>query len=271
MGTGHGGSQPHSETVSVGAVEALIASFPGVVNVRIVLDESGALGEIHVLADASRPAKAIVRDIESGLAARWGMAVDHRRISVAQMVDAPRSHRVGRLRLQQWGMTIDPATGWIEVAVSLTPAGEPLRAECAQRPAPGTTAIWQGRAAGSGQLGLRIAAEAAVEALNQSVTADQRFALIDVVRVALGQREAVVCLLHHRTPRDGISLTGSALVRDEAVEAAVRAVLNGSNRLYERAASQRLEQEAREGPPALSAGSVEAAATTDPADNDAVD
>ncbi len=223
MGTGHGGSDPRTATVSVRAVEALIASLPGVTGVRVLLDPSGSLGEVHVLADASRPPKAIVRDIESGLAARWGMAVDHRRISVAQMLESPLRPRGGRLRLQQWAVTIDPLRGWTEVAVSLTP-GQP-------RPSAGASAIWQGRAAGSSQVGLRVAAEAVLEALNQSVQPDHRFALIDLCRVTLAGHDAVVCLLHYRSTRGGQTLTGSALVRHEAVEAAVRAVLNGSNRL----------------------------------------
>ena len=259
MGTGHGGSDPRTAAVSVSAVEALIASLPGVTGVRVLLDPSGSLGEVHVLADASRPPKAIVRDIESGLAARWGMAVDHRRISVAQMVESPPRPREGRLRLQQWAVTIDPVRGWTEVAVSLTPGQAWPSAEA--------SAIWQGRAAGSSQVGLRVAAEAALEALNQSVQADHRFALVDLCRVTLAQHDVVVCLLHYRSARGGQTLSGSALVRHEAVEAAVRAVLNGSNRLVGLVVRQQADRDdpaPTSGSARLQRAAAEAAAALDP-------
>lgn len=221
--------------VPVSAVEDLIRTFAGVENVRIALDEGGGLREIHVLADRSRPPKSIVRDIESGLQARWGLVVDHRRISIAQMDDVPMRPKWIRLRLQQISVQTDPVRGRVEVAVSLAPEaprdafGRPLFDP--EIP----NAIWQGRAAGAsgGALGMRLAAEATLQALNQSLMAQHSFSVVDMGRVPLADREVVLSMLHYHMPR-GVTevLTGSALLRNDALEAAVRAVLNATNRIY---------------------------------------
>jgi hypothetical protein len=234
-GAAGGGAAGARTRVSVRAAEALIQSLQGVEAARIVVDDWGAVREIHVLADASRHPKAIVRDIESALQAQWGLVVDRRRISVAQLAGSPRPPKWIRLRLQQLAVTSDPVRGRTEVAVSLAPElprdsfGRPIH----DPEIPDT--IWQGRAAGSSGAGLsiRLAAEATLQALNQSLMPQHSFALADVARVPIGEREAILCLLHYHAPR-GLSdlVTGSALIRGEPLEATVRAVLNGTNRLF---------------------------------------
>jgi len=231
---GQGSGGPRAK-VSVGVVEALIQSLPGVEGARIVLDDWGAVREVHVLADSSRPPKSVVRDIESALQARWGLVVDHRRISVAQLGGVPRRPKWIRLSLQHFTVASDPVRGRTEVAVSLAPeAPRDLFGRVLFDPEI-PTAIWQGRAAGAsgGGLGVRLAAEATLQALNQSLLPEHSFSVGEIARVPMGDREVIVCLLHYHAPR-GMSetLTGSALIRGEPMEASVRAVLNGSNRIY---------------------------------------
>ena len=226
---------PGRAKVSVGAVEDLIRSFSGVESARIALDAQGSVREVHVLADSSRPPKAIVRDIESGLRARWGLVVDHRRISVAQMDDAPRRPKWTRLRLQQISVQTDPVRGRVEVAVSLAP--EPPR-DAFGRPVYDPevpNVIWQGRAAGAsgGGLAIRLAAEATLQALNQSLLPQHTFSVVDLQRVPIAERDAILCLMQYQAPRGAAEmLTGSALVRSDPLEAAVRCVLNSTNRIY---------------------------------------
>ncbi|MFN0150948.1 MAG: hypothetical protein ACKVU1_09615 [bacterium] len=50
---------------------------------RIVVDASHNVSEVHVVSDGERPAKQIVRDIETTLYTTHGIKVDHRKISVA--------------------------------------------------------------------------------------------------------------------------------------------------------------------------------------------
>ncbi|MCA2992180.1 hypothetical protein [Gemmatimonas sp.] len=71
--------------------EELIATLPGVISVRIVPGESGAVEEIHVLTTDQVPPKNTVRNIESALMAQLGLRVNHRKVSVATTLDAPRA------------------------------------------------------------------------------------------------------------------------------------------------------------------------------------
>lgn len=231
-GQGPAGPRP---VVSVGALEALIQSLPGVEGARIVLDERGAVREVHVLALASRPPKSVVRDVESALQARWGLAVDHRRISVAQLATPPARPKWIRLSLQRFSVATDPLAGTSEVAVTLAPE---IPHDLFGRPSLDPeipTDVWQGRAAGAagGPLGLRLAGEATLRALNQALLPAHSLAMGEIARVPLGEAEAVLCLLRYHAPRANAELlTGSALVRGEPLEAAARAVLSGSNRIF---------------------------------------
>ncbi|MBL0940282.1 MAG: hypothetical protein IBJ03_15410 [Gemmatimonadaceae bacterium] len=71
--------------------EELIATLPGVISVRIVPNETGAVDEIHVLTTDQVPPKNTVRNIESALMAQLGLRVNHRKISIATTLDAPRA------------------------------------------------------------------------------------------------------------------------------------------------------------------------------------
>lgn len=79
---------PAAETWPIRRAEELICSLTSVVSVRIVARPGGEIEEIHVLTTEEVSAKQTVRNIESALLAELGVAVDHRKISVAQTRNA---------------------------------------------------------------------------------------------------------------------------------------------------------------------------------------
>ncbi len=76
---------PVRESWSRERAEALLRELPAVRAVRLVLGRSGRLDEVHVLATDEIGAKQVVRNVESALFRYFGRAVDHRKISVAQV------------------------------------------------------------------------------------------------------------------------------------------------------------------------------------------
>jgi hypothetical protein len=229
------GRPGNGTSVSVAQVEALIRDLPGVLGARIVVNDWGGIREVHVLADASRQPKGVVRDIESGLAARWGLIVDRKRVSVAQLTGVPPRPKWVRVRIQRLAVSTDPVRSTAEVSVTLAPDtprdiwGRPVfDPEIPDE-------VWEGKASGSnaGGLGVRLAATAALAAQDQSLLPGHTFTLEDVGSFQLNGRELVVVLIHYRGPRGAAEiLTGSAVVRGEPLEAAVRAVLAATNRIY---------------------------------------
>ncbi len=71
--------------VSGVALQKLINGIEGAMSSKAKLDDEGNPIEIHVLADKSRSAKQIARDIQSAVATRFDLEVDHRIISIAQL------------------------------------------------------------------------------------------------------------------------------------------------------------------------------------------
>jgi hypothetical protein len=71
--------------------EELITTLPGVISVRIVPSDMGAVEEIHVLTTDQVHPKNTVRNIESALMAHLGLRVNHRKISIATTLDVPRA------------------------------------------------------------------------------------------------------------------------------------------------------------------------------------
>lgn len=64
--------------------ERLLMSLRGVLSARIVARPGGAIDEIHLLTTDEVKPKQTVRNVESALLSYFDLAVDHRKISVAQ-------------------------------------------------------------------------------------------------------------------------------------------------------------------------------------------
>src|SRR4029450_4074848 len=66
-------------------VEAQLSRLPDVTAVPLVADPIGRPLEVHVLAHAGKPAKQIVRDVQSVALASFGLEFDRRIVSVVQL------------------------------------------------------------------------------------------------------------------------------------------------------------------------------------------
>ncbi|AKI97861.1 hypothetical protein [Kosmotoga pacifica] len=72
---------------NVVALEQIVNKLPGVKGAKILANEGGELKEIHILADIKKPAKQLVRDIETAIYAASGIKIDRKIVSVAQISD----------------------------------------------------------------------------------------------------------------------------------------------------------------------------------------
>lgn len=206
-------------------LEHVITRLRGVVSSRVVMT-NGTIDEIHVLAGTGRPAKQIVRDIETAFHAHFGLPIDHRKISVAQLdvaAGAPTGHQRIVLRALKTELTAETALVHVTLSVG--------------------DAILEGEAEGprSSPARGRLAALATVQAL-QSLVAENGSLLLDqCVYVPVGPR--CVCLVSLVFARSGREerLLGAALVEADHMEPAVKATLKAVNRrlLYTRRADLR--------------------------------
>ena len=113
---GSGGFRANAPDVDVPAMERDLARIPAVSSARVVEDD-GQVHEVHIVCGTGRSPKLIGRDVQSLLAARWGVDIDHRKVSVVQLEDGGGAAEVDLT----------------EEAVTATPAGEEPVADGAPR------------------------------------------------------------------------------------------------------------------------------------------
>ena len=191
--------------------QELICRLEGVQAAQVVFAENGMPCEIHVLAGPEKSSKSLVRDIQSALTAQFGVQVDHRIISVAQLSEglAPR----GDFRLAHTGLEIKSAGGRVSASVTLARGCD--------------TYTGHGESANTPFARRRCVSEAALAAVNRAA-GETCFELASVDAVTLAGQGIVVAQVY--SLRDGQCLLGSAFLNEDPDNAAVHSVLSAVNR-----------------------------------------
>lgn len=206
--------------VSLIDVENIIAQVPGVAACKVKVNDWGAIEEIHIIATLERNPKAMSRDIQSALEARWAINVDHRKISIAQLTGLDPTMPPPRVKVLHVDVVADVSKGLLKVRVSLGPEND-------------TETIWVGEARGSyGRTQVpRVTAEATLNAVNQMIDEYLPFTFEDAGAIRLAELDiAVVTVGYFMHRSDEEILVGAAAVKNDLPDAIVRATLDAINR-----------------------------------------
>lgn len=203
-------------------VEAELCRLPEVTAVRIVTDQAGQPIEVHVLAHAGKPAKQIVRDVQSVALASFGIDLDRRIVSVVQLaangdgqpvlantIEATTRPRIVTVQAQSSGFRTS-------VQVTLGTADDER------------TGFAEGSIAASARP--RLLAEATLDALRQLEPVAECLDVDTALVARAGAHDVVVVLLVSVDPPHERHLSGSAIVHQHTDDAVVRAVLDATNR-----------------------------------------
>jgi hypothetical protein len=198
--------------------EQALRQIKSVTAVRINVNNQGKIEEIHILASAGRNPKQIVRDIESTLEAQFGIQVDHKKISVAQIDDDQEGTAsvTESLRPKLIGVSLRTAAGIAEVKVELL-IGEKIIEGIAQGPSASYNR-------------LRLLVEATLKALAPLTLDSYLFVTEDVVITNLGRYQISLVSITMMTSGGEQSLAGCALIKNDEREAIVKATLDAVNR-----------------------------------------
>ena len=212
-------------------LEDALRRIQGVKAASVVTGPDAVPTEVHVLAAPGKPAKQVVRDVQSLALARYDIDIDHRIVSVVQMSD-------DEVRVP-------------DTVAGLTPGGEPAdEAEPVVRPAIAAIMVRSGK--GQTEASVTLSAGARLfEGRSQGPAGHSHrarlvaIATLDAVAELLGQacevesstvvptgsREVALTVLTMALPRIGEQvLTGSAVVRGDDADAVARSVLAALNR-----------------------------------------
>jgi len=210
--------------------EELLATLPGVVSVRIVASDTGAVDEIHVLTTAEVSPKQTVRNIESALIAHLSMRVDHRKISVATTVETPKPS--AEVRAAEVAILEEAANRRrlyfedVEVRRSRT-KGVTCRVTLRKGDA---SYIGEAEGAETERSRAELAARAAVFAIGQAEGEARQLALDGCKLIDAFDREFVIVGLTARWGRESAFLSGTCEIKDSPETASVLAVLDATNR-----------------------------------------
>jgi hypothetical protein len=181
-----------------------------------VVNQGSSITELHIIAAADKPAKQVVRDVQSLAMARFGVAIDHRVISVVQIsphqVDLATGARAALMRV---GESPNGTRTTIEVT---------LRFEDQEH-----VGIAKGPAVMSARH--RLVGEATIDAIEQTFPTMPPIALDAISVTPVGNNEVVVAVVVSASHRGAEDLNvGSAVVAQDPDDATVKAVLNALNR-----------------------------------------
>ncbi|MDA8210903.1 MAG: hypothetical protein M0021_03390 [Clostridia bacterium] len=196
--------------------ENIIRHIKDVVSARIVANEAGEILEVHVLARQNRGPKQLVRDIESAVMAQFGVAIDHKKISVAQMQQESSEGQINEVR---------PRLVKVDLIITGVSAEAKVDLRIGEE-------IFEGKAGGPSATNnrLRLIVQATLGALEHYLRGTCTFAVEDVLLAHLGRQEAAVVSLSLVTLIGEEYLIGSAFVKGDEWESIVKATLNAINR-----------------------------------------
>lgn len=226
--------------------ERQLKTLPGVLDVRIVPSENGAVSEVHVVTTMDVAPKATVRNVETMLKASLKMQVDHRKISVAtsnekirdrvetpvvaapvvtQTAPAPAPAAVPvathgpsknpRVYFEDVEIQRSVSRG-VMVRVTLRKGDQSYLGEC--------------EGSDSSRARAELAARAALIAIAKVEKNASAFAIEGCKVVEAFDRELMLVGISARVGRETALLTGSCEIKDNPETASVLAVLDATNR-----------------------------------------
>ena len=181
-----------------------------------IVNQGDRITEVHVIAAAEKPAKQVVRDVQSLAMARFGLNIDRRVISVVQI----NPHDVVLSRAPRAALTrIAETPNGTRTSIEVT-----LRHDDQEHIGTAT-----GPAVSSARL--RLVGEATIDAVERTFPTMPPIALDAITATVVGVRSVVVAVLINAADHGGEDLNvGSALSTGNNDDAAVKAVLNALNR-----------------------------------------
>lgn len=224
-------------------IDTLLETLTGVVRARVRPDDDGRqLREIHVLSDGALAPKQIVRNIETLLKTAFDLTIDHRIVSIAVL-------KQGAGVEEQTSREDSVPEAQPERRVQYVPAGPASRVvfhklQVVQDALKCTAhvelklgdVIFEGthRDTDTPEARVYAAARAVIEALEYLTEKQMAFYLAGLEQMRVYEDRLLVVLVEARRGRQRMRMVGTAAVKDDTHEAAVRAVLDAVNRFISR-------------------------------------
>lgn len=193
-------------------IEKSINSLNGVLFSKIVLADNKEIKEIHIITKDFFSPKKISRDIESLLMAKYNIAIDYRKISIAQVTEE-KSHSE---RLKFIDLLVTTQGVNLQVVVKLENNNKIFEGKI-------NCVNWDKNRE-------YIVTKATLEAITSFLCGKVFFQIEEIKKVNLEEREIVLISINLINEQGKENLVGAALVEDDYYRSLVKAILKAVNR-----------------------------------------
>jgi hypothetical protein len=193
-------------------IEKSINSLNGVLFSKIVLADNKEIKEIHIITKDFYSPKKISRDVESLLMAKYNIAIDYRKISIAQVTEEKNHSQ----RLKFTDLLITSEGDNLQVVVKLENNDKTFegKIKCAN---------WDKNRE-------YIVTKATLEAITSFLSGKVFFQVEEIKKVNLEDREVVLISINLINEQGKENLLGTALIEDDQYRSLVKAILKAVNR-----------------------------------------
>ncbi len=195
-------------------LEISIRQLKSVLFVRVEINDEGIITEIHVVSDTNKSVKQVVRDIESILAAKYNIKINHNVVSVALVNIDSSSNLILEKRLAYEEIITTIKRDFFECHVSLSYNG----------------IIYSGEASGSIINRDRIISEATIDALHKFIGIEKIINLMDIKTINLADEEINVILLSFSINGNKHYRIGTSAIGNDPNISILKATLGAANR-----------------------------------------
>lgn len=199
----------------VNEIESIIDKVQGVVSGKVIC-QNNDIAEVHILSNGARSPKQIVRDIESAVLIKTGSELDHKKISVAQLcpkINAPVNDNM-RFMFKRIRYSSDIKNMAVEITIDTKDHSY--------------TSVSSGPNIKSNRLDL--AASATLSAINKYINPNGILSITEIKKVYIGGQYAITVAVCLRSNSKEDILLGTAFIKGDDLETAVRATLDAVNR-----------------------------------------
>lgn len=200
------------KNVSKDEVQELLCKLTDVMHCSVACGNEGEIREIHILASTGRNIKQLVRDIQSAIHAKYGINIDYKIISIAQINE--REHKEARLTMNE--IAIKRMDNAIEATVTF---------EFNHQKYVGTSVKVK-----SLKNKYKALAEASLLALENYLGIEKGLYLEGIEKVIVAGETLFVCVIGFASNGREEILTGSSIISADENESVVKSVLSAVNR-----------------------------------------
>lgn len=201
---------------------SLLLKLPDVFAANILMDGEDIVREVHIVAGLSRNPKLISRDVQSALLAAFGLRVDHRVISIAQLAANPFEEQEqpertdAGIRIQCVEVSTRVEEKHYHVSVRLRHGEHDFHGEAVCR--------------NTSSQCMRAAVQATLDAVHGFLGVDDLFTIVATQSATVGGTAIALTLLEYSYAKENRLLVGSAQQGEDVAVGFVKSALDAMNR-----------------------------------------